>query len=723
MKHFAVIISFLSILCITTQNQLLGQVSHGGHPFYKPIADTLFVPVLEISVQALPISEKKKALEVDFKTDQFAATVDVSVNTEDFGVWIDFAEQNKRVWLLKIKAENARSYNFLFSQYELIPGCRLFIYNASQSKILGAFTHLNNKPWKSLSTTLIEASEVYLELQVPLYANKFGLFELGRIGVEPQTDIVPKSTSDQWFGRSADCHLNVNCETGFAIQLQKRAVCRIIYQGSRRCTGTLLNNLDRDETPYVLTAAHCFSSEYTANNAVFDFNYESPTCENEDVPLQSVSGASIVSAGFYGVFPDSLDFLLLRLSEKLPPDYKVYYSGWDARGVASTGNFVLHHPQGDIKKVSIDEDAIVTSTFTGFNPAAHWLVNDYEKGSSENGSSGAGLISSELLLIGTLTGGGETCSDPITDYYQKFSRAYNDYAPAHAQLKAWLDPKNLNVLTCVGYDPSSKFRETAEIITNILPHDSTELVLQELGWGYVSGHNYLLDSIFAERFAINGSKYLYGANIQLAKVYSSDTTQKVMFTLWQDNLNPGSILYEKAILIADLEALDTLFLDFDSTILVKNTFYFGYRIAYEADTFAVKVVPALNENNSAFTYFDGNWQMLQRDGQAYPAKLAIEMLAFDFLPVKGVLPDTSFTSPILLYPNPSSQQLQILFKTEVSGKVSVRIHDIGGRPVYHQDWYNPEPNIPVEHNLPAGVYVLSVIQDNKQLAVQKLLVQ
>lgn len=723
MKQLTLIAYFLGILCITTQNQLLAQVSHGGFPLYKPDADTHFVPVLDIYAPALLSPEKKTALEVDFKADQFATTVDVSVNTEDFGVWIDFAVQNKRVWLLKIKAENARSYNFLFSQFELIPGCRLFIYNSSQSKILGSFTHLNNKPWKSLSTTLIEAPEVYIELQVPLYANNFGLFVLGSIGVEPQTGFVTKSTADQWFGRSADCHLNVNCESGFAIQLQKRAVCRIIYQGSRRCTGTLLNNLDRDQTPYVLTAAHCFSSEFTANNAVFDFNYESPTCENEEVPLQSVSGASVVSAGFYGVFPDSLDFLLLRLSEKLPPDYKVYYSGWDARGVASTGNFVLHHPQGDIKKVSIDEDAIVTSTFTGFNPAAHWLVNDYEKGSSENGSSGAGLISSELLLIGTLTGGGETCSDPITDYYQKFSRAYNDYAPAHAQLKAWLDPKNLNMLTCVGYDPSSKFRETAEIITNILPHDSTELVLQELGWGYVSGHNYLLDSIFAERFTINGSKYLYGANIELGKVFSSDTTQNVKFTVWQDNLHPGSILYEKAIHLADLEGLDTLFLDFDSTILVKNTFYFGYQISYYTDTFAVKTVSTISDSNSAFTYKESQIHMLQRDGQTYPAKLSIEMLAFDFLPEKDVLPDTSFMSPILLYPNPSSQQLQILFKTEVSGKVSVRIHDIGGRPVYHQDWYNPEPNIPVEHNLPAGVYVLSVIQGNKQLAVQKLLVQ
>ncbi len=723
MKHLSGIVCLLAILCITNQKHLLAQVSHGGKPLYKPLTDTSFVPVLEIFVPALPLPEKKNALQIDFKTDQFATTADVSVNTEDFGVWIDYPEQNKRVWLLKVMAENARSYNFYFSHYALVPGCRLFIYNASQSRILGSFTHLNNKSWKSLSTTLIEAPEVYLELQVPLYASNFGLFELGRIGVEPFSDFVQKGATDNYFGRSAACHVNVNCETSPAIQLQKRAVCRIIYQGSRRCTGTLLNNLDLDGTPYVLTAAHCFNNEFSANNAVFDFNYESATCESEDVPLQSVSGASIVSAGFYGVFPDSLDFLLLRLSESPPLEYQVYYSGWDARGISSTGNFVLHHPEGDIKKVSIDKDALTTSSFDGFMPNAHWLVTDYEKGSTENGSSGSGLVSNERLLLGTLTGGGETCSDPITDYYQKFSRAYNDYSPANKQLKAWLDPRNVNASTCPGFDPSSKFREKAEIITNLLPGDSPEILFQEQGWGYVSGQNYLHDSIFAERYTINGSKYLYGANIQIAKAYSSDTNQKVSFTVWQDNLHPGSILYEKTVYLADLESSDLVLLDFDSTILVKNTFYFGYQIGYDADTFAVKVVPVLHESNSAFTYFEGNWQMLHRDGEAYPAKLAMEMLAFDFLPEKGVLPDTSFSGLILLYPNPSSQQLQILFKTEVPGKISVRIFDLKGRPVYQEDWYDPEPNIPVEHNLPAGVYVLTVMQENRQLAVQKLLVQ
>ncbi|HBH48957.1 MAG TPA: hypothetical protein DDX98_09965 [Bacteroidales bacterium] len=707
-----VIMSFLTVITHS-------QIKYPGSPDFNPATDTIFVPVVTIEVPEQLLKNKAKPVESRFKSQDFAVPVDVDITTDKFGVWYQNTLINKNVWLIRFKSANALSMNFMFDYFQLTPGCKLFLYDKNQEQILGAFTHKNNKPWNTLSTLPVIGDEVYVELQVPLYSSYFGDFSIGKVGVEQISGVQTKSTNDEWYDQAAACHTNVNCVTVDNIQQQKRAVCRIIYAGSSRCTGTVINNLEGDKTPYILTAAHCFTSEYLANNAVFAFNFESPDCTTQDAPLQSISGSSIVS------YSNNLDFLLLRLSEDIPTDFNVLYSGWDARGIDPSNTYTIHHPQGAIKKISIDEDAPAVGTFNEsyFDPNTHWLVFDYETGSSEQGSSGCGLISDENYLIGTLTGGGTTCSATIRDYYQMFSHAFNDYSEPDEQLKAWLDPANKNLLTCEPLEGS--LRGMAEVLTNLTPIDSVKTKKQEIGWGYVSGHNYQLNQLFAEHFRLNGSKYLYGANINLAAIYSSDTNQSVVFTIWEEGAEPGNIIYEKSISIADMEGNleeDIFKFDFDSSIFVHNGFYFGYRINYYSDTFAVKTTSLEASANHAFTAINGNWQMLQLNDNDYPASLAMEVLAFDYPPSNGSLPDLTPLKQVQLYPNPSENQFQVFFKEGVEGVVTITMYDISGRPMYRKKIINPDPNIPIIHNLPGGIYIVAISENNSRISTEKVIV-
>ncbi len=706
----------------------LAQITSSGIPFFHPAEDTFFVPEININVPKSKLLQLRKEQDGSrLKNDVFAIPVEVDISPGLYGVWKEYPEVNKKVWLLSINAEDAVSLNLILSPFRLEPGVKLFLYNKSQSQVLGAITSRNNKESGILPLAQLNSGKIYIELQVPMYLEGFGEFSVSTIGVEPSRGEQLKSiTDDRWYNTSQPCHMNVNCIRNTNVRLQKNSVVRIVYRGSQRCTGTLINNLNYDATPYVLTAGHCFTDGYVANTATFYFNYESPDCENMDGPQHTISGSSIVAAGFYGDYYDSLDFTLLKLSEFPPLDYYPFYSGWDATGITPDSTYIIHHPEGDIKKYSADFDVptIGTASSGGFDKNTHWFIQTYDIGSTEAGSSGAGLISDEDLLIGTLTGGGSPCTDGINDHFQMFSHSYNDFADRDKQLKVWLDPQNIGLLKCKSYDVTGLFKESADYVTNI---DTIEILkdskLNE-GWGYLAGHNYQENFMFAEHFTIKGSKYLYGAQILPAKAYTTNYTQFINFIVWEGGSKPVNIVYEKRYLVSEMDAGVTFDVDFDSTLLISNDFYFGFQIAYAGDTVALQTVDADVNQNTSFTWTGGEWKPLQFDGVDHSSHMAIKMLMFDFMPKKGQNPDVSqLGHDISIYPNPSDGSFQVLFKEQPEGSVEFKFYDLSGRFIDKISVIDPSVNYPIKMNMEKGIYIMTINREAKPLSTYKVLIQ
>ncbi len=199
-------------------------------------------------------------------------------------------------------------------------------------------------------------------------------------------------------------------------------------------------------------------SEYLANTSVFYFGYESPSCNGPDGNSSfSTSGATIVSKA------DDLDFVLLRLFEDIPFYYRPLYTGWDVTGNIPSSGYTIHHPVGDVKKISFENHQILSSTFSSqFVSNSHWLVRHWETGVTEEGSSGSAFFNSTGRVVGTLTGGSATCENPVNDYYQKISYAWDYYPSQDEQLKFWLDPRNSGQELTDAYDPYAELwsRET-----------------------------------------------------------------------------------------------------------------------------------------------------------------------------------------------------------------------------------------------------------------------
>ena len=303
----------------------------------------------------------------------------------------------------------------------------------------------------------VPGDELVIQLEVPINQQDFGELKIGRVahGIDPITP--DRRFMDEWYGVSGDCNTDINCELGINWQDEKNSCCRIITNGGRRCTGNLINNTAEDGTPYVLTAAHCISTQSEAETAIFYFDYESPTCDGPDGNIyHMISGADLIATGdtLETMYPkgrrDSIDFSLVKMSIAPPDSFNVFFAGWDRGTSPPKYTATIHHPQGDVMKISVDNDPPETSYhvdnyFNDLVEYSHWRILEWDNGTTENGSSGGALFNENKRIVGLLTGGQASCDSSVNDYFTKFDYAWDYYSNALKHLKTWLDPLNTGV--------------------------------------------------------------------------------------------------------------------------------------------------------------------------------------------------------------------------------------------------------------------------------------
>ena len=266
------------------------------------------------------------------------------------------------------------------------------------------------------------------------------------------------------YNSSDDCQVNTNCSEGNAWENQKKSVCRIQIGSGWNvglCSGALVNNTLNNCTPYVLSADHCFSggdiSDNGLNQSIYYFNYRSSNCNNS-VPnnTHSITGCSrVANSGGEGNVGDP-DFFLVELNSD--PDFDPYFSGWNRSNSPATSGVSIHHPSGDIMKISTFTNSLSTSSGLGFgfDNTTHWQVQwastTNGHGVTEGGSSGSPIYNQNSLLVGVLTGGSSFCdATNQTDIYGKLWHGWDQLSNSSSeQLKPWLDPANTNAVTLNG---------------------------------------------------------------------------------------------------------------------------------------------------------------------------------------------------------------------------------------------------------------------------------
>jgi hypothetical protein len=357
-----------------------------------------------------------------------------------------------RIWQVVLECTNALTVNLTLDQVSLPEGNELYVYNPDKSFILGKFTsyHLYEG---NLGTELVPGNtavvEYYVPARNPISAASLRIHTVTH-GYRTAGEFVEKA-----FGSSGNCNMNVNCADGASWVNQRNGALMLVSGSNGFCSGSLINNTQNDGKPYVLTANHCYSNPATW---IFRFNWQAAGCSNPGASptFQSLSGAVLRSRR------TPSDFCLVEITGGLvnntvPAICTPYFSGWDNSGTVPTSAVSIHHPSGDIKKISFDDNSLVISQGMGSTEAnSTWTVQWDRNTTTEGGSSGSPIFDQNHRIIGQLWGGGASCSNLSSpDYY---GRVANSWAPAGSnstnQLKFWLDPNSTGVTFIDGYDPA-----------------------------------------------------------------------------------------------------------------------------------------------------------------------------------------------------------------------------------------------------------------------------
>ena len=472
MKKIIILIFLFGISELSAQLNIGGEPLSSENRIKKVLPQkipTEYLPSINLTkIQLQDVEEEKKGM-----PPRFGFPIDVNLNLENSGVWTKV--DSGHIWQLSIKAEGAKSINLLYDDFWLPKGATLYIYNAKKTHVIGGFTEANNKGIKEdftkFATGLVYGDKITLE-----YFEPDTVTGQGEISIENVVHGYRKidiSNSLKAFGTSQSCQINVNCDEGDDWQFEKRGVALIVIDGTRWCSGALLNTSNGFATPYFLTADHCLNGEDAigdpdASNWSFYWNYESPNCTNpsQEPEIFSTTGAVVVANR------QSTDFALMRLTES-PTLYGVTFLGWTATTSTFPGGVGIHHPDGDVKKISIENDNVnvfdgsISWTDGVTTPAnTHWRVV-FDDGGTEGGSSGSPLMDNNGRVVGQLHGGTGLCpgDSGFRKFYGILGVSFNGNNE-HRRLRDWIYPTcNSNVTITEDFNGETPTQLSSDYLT------------------------------------------------------------------------------------------------------------------------------------------------------------------------------------------------------------------------------------------------------------------
>lgn len=324
------------------------------------------------------------------------------------------------------------SLSINFGDFVLPANTEIYIYNQMGNIITGPITEKENNEKKVWGSSIYKGEMIHIELKVPtIYLEDI------RLNI---TNIAYGYYATYGFGQSS-CNINVLCPLGNGWGNEINSVALILNEkGDSWCSGALINNTCNVNIPYVLTANHCYTGGggQDVSKWRFIFQHWSSTCDpsSDDATDLVFNGSTLQAAS------NTNDFALVKMNQVPDANSGLHYAGWSkASGSGGPGVqqiTIIHHPAGDVMKIS--RDINFPSYFT-FNGAQCWLV-DLDQETTDGGSSGSPFFDQNHRIIGQATGNyGGGCQSKSA-FGGIFSGSWTGGGTTATRLSDWLDPNN-----------------------------------------------------------------------------------------------------------------------------------------------------------------------------------------------------------------------------------------------------------------------------------------
>lgn len=371
------------------------------------------------------------------------------------------------LWRTRLRVAGATDLRLGFGTFALPEGATLHLIGADDY-YQGPYTAADAFAGR-FESPVLPGDTVTIELRLPADMEPSGaILAVDRVGAGFR-DLFARAKVGR-PGNSGECNVNIVCPAGIPYTDEGRGVGYMEFRNDEdgnyyMCSGTLLADVKRSGRNWFLSAGHCVDSQNEANSLVVYWNYRSMQCDYLSMPSGGYFNQDQHGATLRATRAD-VDFVLLELAGTQPASWNLYRVGWDALGTVPAGTVGLHHPAGDVQKVTLGPRPGTSRNCTLSNspPDTHWRTGPYSEGTTEGGSSGSGLYipaadgSGGKRLIGMLSGGNAQCStsspsrpDNGNDCYGKFAAAW-DGPSAASRLRDWLDPDGTGTRSIAGGD-------------------------------------------------------------------------------------------------------------------------------------------------------------------------------------------------------------------------------------------------------------------------------
>lgn len=738
-------------LVILIVGKVTAQVSHGG----SPLPLTSLRSTQNIVYEQMPYFDVAEELRIDSLNEsdhrsgyRFAYKFMTNFNRSNSGSSF-ILEDGTKVWRLGIYSPGALSINVLFSEYELPAGAKLFLYDETQTQILGSFTNENNSELDILPVAPITGERIIIEYQEPRLAEFPGRLTVGEVnhgyrdfkGKEPEEG---KSSLDEI--PSLSCY----ADSSSSYNGLGHSVVLMIIDGTTGCTGTLINNTQKDGKPYLLTASHCLNKSFTvsnpdyekvANSIVCFYNYNSPLCETILKGTEEMTTAS----AHYRAVSEGNDMALLELLELPPVYYQPYLAGWNIENVGKSPLFCIQHPSYSTKRISLTYNNVelktfINSSFPFFNQS-HWCVEKWDVGYTAAGSSGSALFNSNNRIIGALSGGQSKKGSPYNDYFYSLAQAWDKQNDTSKQLKCWLDPNNNSTKDCEGMNPYSN--TSCYRLSNIGDSGYKEKIecspYSETDTKPMFGNNGSGNSEYLEEYSITGDAILYGTYIVTPNIGKTTENMNVEIVVYSSNNNsPYTLLYSETFKPSYLNLSNGSFVEtdkplgqaqehfikFGTPVNVNGKFYVGYKIQQVADDISFAAYNLPKGCISGSTAWIKNNDIWQKSTEYNAAGFSTSLYLDPVIEYKNYVSNESINTPasesIIIYVENSTKGIRIIFPDEESAKEScLRIYSMNGELIKFTDNLQKENKINSQ-NMNQGIYIIKI--EGKNLSATKKIV-
>lgn len=634
-------------------------------------------------------------------------------------------EAGERVWYLRIRSEGAKSLNIIFSDYRLLKDEKVFVYDNMMQSLRGPFTWRNNKLAGGLAIIPVAGEEIIVEyhMKAPYGNNRL---EIGQVAYDYIGIMGQDQSKDIYYGNSQPCNVDIICESGDEWQVEKNSVVRIIAGGTELGSGFLVNNTRGENLAFVVTANHVIRTPENAINSIYVFRYESPYCDGPDgLTDYSLSGAEMMAED------TSTDFTIVRLDDFPPITYKPYLAGWDVRGVIPASTVTIHHPSGDVKKISTDNDSPVIATFQDLYQNGFWKVLQWDEGTTEGGSSGSPLFDQNHRVVGFLTGGEAVCGNSVNDYFARLDVAYDISPDIHKSLKPWLDPARSGLQVLDGRDPYGEIKSEFDTLCNCAG-DERDLTEYELpGTGYTTGFNSDSIIMYAEKFTVDAGKEITEVIMEIGDRRLIQNNDSITIFIMSGITKPESVIARRSIFIR--EALDSsdLHFDFFTSIPLPEVFFVTWHLWYreqaqdEQQQFAVfhGAPVSISENTAYFKDLINWYPFYDHPYQPDALNLCVKVITADSTLYTNIdiVPENKEMGYI--YPNPVSQILKIKMLDKNLGEIRYSVIDYSGITAIEGYFQNNGSGSVFEldvSTLHPGIYYLT-LENDYSYAVYKLI--